>query len=97
MDMGFFVLTLPLPVDILPTDSIYKFPVVSQSRACQELAERAKQLQTMADSPLIAQVRHPLVSLSLSDFRVKKSEHEDTDSSSMVHVAKRRFSTLRYE
>ncbi|KAF9309109.1 hypothetical protein BG003_010206 [Podila horticola] len=41
-------------------DSIYKFPVVSQSRACQELAERAKQLQTMADSPLIAQVRHPL-------------------------------------
>ncbi|KAG0028426.1 hypothetical protein BGZ82_008434 [Podila clonocystis] len=41
-------------------DSIYKFPVVSQSRACQELAERAKQLQTMSDSPLIAQVRHPL-------------------------------------
>ncbi|KAF9324340.1 hypothetical protein BG006_000641, partial [Podila minutissima] len=34
--------------------------VVSQSRAYQELAERAKQLQMMADSPLIAQVRYPL-------------------------------------
>lgn len=76
----FFVLTLQLPVAILPTDSIYKFPVVSQSRAYQELTERAKQLQTMADSPLIAQVRHPLVSLSLSDFRVKHG-HGDTDSS----------------
>ncbi|KAF9210052.1 hypothetical protein BGZ59_009848 [Podila verticillata] len=41
-------------------DSIYKFPVVSQSRARQELAERAKKLQTMANSPLIVHVRHPL-------------------------------------
>ncbi|KAF9415167.1 hypothetical protein BGZ94_000168 [Podila epigama] len=41
-------------------DSIYKFPVVSQSRACQELLERVKQLETIADSPLIAKIRHPL-------------------------------------
>jgi len=58
-------------------DSIYKFPVVSQSRACQELAERAKKLQTMADSPLIVHVRYPLVSLTISHLWAKMSM--DTD------------------
>ncbi|KAG0339235.1 hypothetical protein BG004_006910 [Podila humilis] len=41
-------------------DSINKFPVVSQQRACQELTERAERLKTMVGNPLIARIRHPL-------------------------------------
>ncbi|KAG0057839.1 hypothetical protein BGZ83_000026 [Gryganskiella cystojenkinii] len=41
-------------------DSIYKFPVYSQSQAKRDFVERAQQLEPMADNPLVEKIVHPL-------------------------------------
>ncbi|KAF9946542.1 hypothetical protein BGZ70_003169 [Mortierella alpina] len=41
-------------------DNIYKFPVVSQSQARQDLLDRAQRLESIVSDPLISTVRHPL-------------------------------------
>ncbi|KAF9979424.1 hypothetical protein BGZ75_009714 [Mortierella antarctica] len=41
-------------------DNIYKFPVVSQSQARQDLLERAERLESIVSDPLMDTVRHPL-------------------------------------
>jgi hypothetical protein len=46
---------------IHPIESIYKFPVLSQSQAREDLDKRVKLLQIMADNPLIDKINHPLV------------------------------------
>ncbi|KAI7821036.1 C3HC zinc finger-like-domain-containing protein [Gamsiella multidivaricata] len=41
-------------------DSIYKFPVLSQSQAQEDLLERVRLLEAMYNDPLIRTIRHPL-------------------------------------
>ncbi|KAG0308698.1 hypothetical protein BGZ98_007169 [Dissophora globulifera] len=42
-------------------DNIYKFPVLSQLQAKEELLERVHHLRSMEGSPLIEHIRHPLL------------------------------------
>ena len=45
-----------------PIDSIYKFPVYSQSQAKKDFVERAVQLKPILDNALVETIKHPLVS-----------------------------------
>ncbi|KAG0210458.1 hypothetical protein BGX28_009268 [Mortierella sp. GBA30] len=64
-------------------DNIYKFPVVSQSQARQEMLDRAESLESLASDPVVEKVHHPL---STKQVETLKSMFPDVPSTKSMII-----------